>query len=189
MLDYTVRDEQRTIDTARCIERFVDVPRFLGYCRECPAYGRTWACPEFDFDPLEVWTSRRWFHVITRTISFTAGQRRNGFDPDELQPQVMSMFTREKRRLRHRVVVLRAAHPGSVPLLAGSCELCEHCTRLEGRPCIHPEQLMHSIESIGGDVVQLVRELFGIQMSWSDGTQLPDAYYLTVGLLSDEPTL
>ncbi|RLP12912.1 DUF2284 domain-containing protein [Propionibacterium australiense] len=189
MLDYAVHDEQRTIDTAQCIERFVDVPRFLEYCRGCPAHGRTWACPEFDFDPLGIWTSRQWFHVITRTITFGAEQRGRHVDPDDLRSQVIALFAREKRRLRHRLVVLRAGHPGAVPLLAGSCELCERCTRLDGRPCARPEHLMYSIESIGGDVVHLVRELFGIQMQWSDGTRLPEAYHLTVGLLSDEPVL
>ncbi|WP_316669346.1 DUF2284 domain-containing protein [uncultured Propionibacterium sp.] len=189
MLAHAVRDEQRAIGTAEFVERFVDVPRFLSYCRDCPAYGRTWACPEFDFDPLAVWRSRRWFHVITRTIAFTGERPGEGLGPDELRSRVMALFTAEKRRLRHRVVVLRASHPGSIPLLAGACELCERCSRLDGRSCVHPGQLIHSIESIGGDVVGLVRELFGIEMGWSDGSHLPDAYHLTVGLLSDEPAL
>ena len=189
MLAHTVRDARRTIGTPEFVERFVDVPRFLECCRACPAHGRTWACPEFDFDPMDVWRSRRWFHVIVRTLALTADQPRSGLDPDELRPQVMELFTAEKRRLRHRVVVLRARHEGSVPLLAGSCELCARCTRLDGRPCLHPGQLIHSVESIGGDVVGLVRELFGIEMGWSDGTSLPEAYHLVAGLLSDEPVL
>ena len=35
------------------IEKYVDVPKFLAACKQCPYYGVTWACPPFDFDPIE----------------------------------------------------------------------------------------------------------------------------------------
>lgn len=189
MLSYTVREDQRSISTDEFVGSHVDVPRFLALCRKCPAWGRTWACPEFDFDPMEVWASRRWFHVLARTLSFTPDQPRRGFAGDSLRSQVMDLFTTEKRRLRHRIVVLRARHRDSVPLLAGSCDLCEHCARLDGQACIHPGQLIHSIESLGGDVGGLLHEYFGIDMEWSDGTSLPDSYHLVAGILSDAPQL
>lgn len=49
-LDYTARDYTASLPVADFIARFRDAERIAGYCRACPNYGRSWACPPFDFD-------------------------------------------------------------------------------------------------------------------------------------------
>lgn len=49
-LDYTARDYTASLPAADFIARFRDAERIAGYCRACPNYGRSWACPPFDFD-------------------------------------------------------------------------------------------------------------------------------------------
>lgn len=49
-LDYTARDYTASLPAADFIARFRDAERIAGYCRACPNYGRSWACPPFGFD-------------------------------------------------------------------------------------------------------------------------------------------
>ena len=60
------------------VERYVDVPRMLGYCEQCPIYGKAWSCPPFDFDPLKVWASFEWFEIDAVQIEFADEEL--GFD-------------------------------------------------------------------------------------------------------------
>ena len=59
------------------VERYVDVPRMLGYCEQCPIYGKAWSCPPFDFDPLKVWASFEWFEIDA--VQIEAGQTATAF--------------------------------------------------------------------------------------------------------------
>ena len=35
----------------------VDVEKFLSCCKKCRNYGGIWSCPEFGFDPNDIWKS------------------------------------------------------------------------------------------------------------------------------------
>jgi predicted metal-binding protein len=186
MLRYTVRTEHGRIQTADFLDLFVNVPRHLGFCRRCCHHGSNWACPEFDFDPRAVWASRDWFHLTAYVMEFTADQPRTGFDPDELTAEVQTMYHHQKRLAHRDLMALTAAMPDSTPIGAGECDLCAVCTRLDGQPCRIPDQLVHSIEALGGDVAATLSELLDLPAQWSDGSTLPDYYLLVVGLLTDQ---
>ncbi len=52
---------------------------------------------------------------------------------------------------------------------AGRCTGCERCSReLGGEACVKPEALLYSLESMGVNVVELVRDVFGISLEWSE---------------------
>jgi len=189
VLDYVVRETRRRFAVADYVRDFVDVPRFRGFCEACQRYGENWACPPFDFDPLDVWARYRWLHLTAFIMEFTPAQPRSGLDHDRLVADVMEMFHQEKRRAHHRLMKLRAAVPDSVGLGAGGCDVCPVCTRKQGLPCRLPGQLVHSIESLGGDVEATMRVAFEHPTQWSDGTDLPDSYVLVMGLLCDQEEL
>ena len=52
------------------VEKYVDVPKFLKACQACPYYGVTWACPPFDFDPLEFWHRYKTIVIYCRKYIF-----------------------------------------------------------------------------------------------------------------------
>ncbi|WOP19346.1 DUF2284 domain-containing protein [Raineyella sp. LH-20] len=189
MLHYVVSETYRQVAVEEYLRDFVDVPRFHAFCRECPAYGRNWSCPPFDFDPVGVWARFRWLHLVAFRMEFTADQPRTDLDHDRLVSDVMAMFRREKRRAHRSMMALHRALPGSIPLGAGECGLCPTCTRRDGSPCRIPDQLVHSLESMGGDVDATMRVLFDQPTLWSDGTSLPDHYLLVVGLLCNQDEL
>ncbi|MCT2999194.1 hypothetical protein EFN18_00495 [Propionibacterium freudenreichii] len=189
MLSYAVHEHHRRVPVDDYTRDFVDVPRFVEFCRACPQHDQTWACPEFDFDPRDVWARYSWIHLIAFSMDFDPDQRRTGWERDELTREVMDTFHREKKRALRTMIRLRNRVPGSQVLGAGSCELCRVCTRRQGRPCRLPQLLVHSMESMGADVEATSRELFDHPIEWSDGTSLPDSYVIVMGLVCNQPDL
>jgi predicted metal-binding protein len=186
MLRYTVRTERGRIATADFLRNFVDVPRHLAFCRRCCHQGSNWACPEFDFDPRGVWASRDWLHLTAYVMAFTEDQPRTGFDPDELKAETQAMYHHQKRLAHRDLMALKAAVPESIPIGAGECDLCAVCTRADGLPCRIPDQLVHSIEALGGDVAATLNEVFDLPCLWSEDSTLPDYFLLVTGMLADQ---
>ena len=52
-----------------------------------------------------------------------------------------------------------------------------------GKPCRHPEQLRHSLESVGFDVVAISRDLLGLELEWSKDGSLPKHLTLVTALM------
>ena len=50
LLRYRAEDFTATLPLSDYLARFRDAGRIAGYCRSCPRYGATWACPPFGFD-------------------------------------------------------------------------------------------------------------------------------------------
>lgn len=189
MLRYVVHASTRRILAEDYLRDYVNVPKFRTFCQACRVYGTNWACPPFDFDPLDTWRGYRWLHLIAFRLCFTKDQPRTGLDHDQMITDVLEMFRFEKRRSHRYLMRLRAAVPGSQALAAGECRLCPVCTRSYGLPCRLPDQMMHSIEALGGDVEATMRVIFDDPVAWSDGTSLPDHYTLVAGLLADQAEL
>ena len=67
---YTVATLDRTVPLDEFRQGLVDVPRFSGYCRDCPDYGQTWSCPPFGFDPAAVWEKYDAIRLYARKLVF-----------------------------------------------------------------------------------------------------------------------
>ena len=89
----------------------------------------------------------------------------------------------EKPAFNREMLQLEQAAPGSKALYAQECDECNICARLTGEPCRFPEIMRYSIESLGGCGVELVSDMFGFDVLWSDGKTIPDYYILLGGLL------
>lgn len=156
------------------LSRYFDGERILQKCRECPGFSKTWSCPEFDFAPQDYWKQFSVYQVICEKISM-AGVK----SPREAEERLYlekPIFNREMLELEKQV-------PGSKALYAEECDECRTCARLSGKPCRFPEIMRYSIESLGGCGVEMVSDLFGFDVLWSDGTSIPEYYVLLGGLL------
>ena len=58
------------VDVAEFVERYVDVEKFQGLCKDCEDYGNNWSCPPFDFEVMDVWNSFEKFKIIAFKIDF-----------------------------------------------------------------------------------------------------------------------
>ena len=183
---YTTKRYQASIAVDDYIDGYVDVEGFLKYCRECPNYETSWACPPFDFDPLEFWKGFERLDLYGEEIIFDDEYAGKKFNQEELSRIIGDSIKRVKEKLTGELYELERQNPGSVSLSAGSCELCGGCTRGESAgcaPCRFPEKMRHSIEALGGNVGLTISKLMGIELEWIEEGVLPGRFVLVCGLL------
>ena len=164
----------RPLPVERFLSAYVDVPKFLACCRQCPNFGRRGTCPPYDFAPEDYW--QRW-HTVSlsaRQISFAPGDRLGN------AREGLEVLHREKDRFLQDLLRQEAQLPGSMALSPGACERCDPCPMAQGAPCCHPETFRYSMESLGGNVAAAARDQFGLELLWAKGEDLPP-YYLLIG--------
>lgn len=170
--DHTARDFTVSLPAADYIARFRDAERIAAYCRACPNYGRSWACPPFGFDMDDYLAGYRTALIIATKIT----PAQTGLPLSE----AASLLRPERVRLEHRLLELERRYAGRAFAYAGTCLYCpaEGCSRPEGAPCRHPEWVRPSLEACGFDLCRTTEELFGIPLRWSSDGRLPE--YLTL---------
>lgn len=167
------------------VRECVDVDKFLGFCRECKNYEKRWSCPPFAFDPLDIWHTYDRLRILGVKIYLPKELRRQKFSPKQQADLMQSIVMEQKKKFDEEMLALEKATEGSLSLSGGSCLLCEpeDCTKVEGKPCRHPECMRHSIEALGGDVGKTVEKYLNQKLLWiKDGT-LPEYFILVGGLL------
>lgn len=180
---YTTKMHIAEIGVEEYIKEYVNVEEFLEYCKECPNYDEIWSCPSFDFDPVEYWKAYRTLELYAVEIFLDEKDAGRLAAPEELQYFGHGMLREEKKRLTDLLYEKEKEYPGSISLSAGTCLLCEECSRKDGMPCRHPEKIRYSIEAIGGDVGRTISRLMGIELEWVTEGRLPSKYVLVCGLL------
>ena len=179
---YTCTTLERTVPLKEFRETLVDVPRFLGYCQDCPNCGQFWSCPPFGFDPLTLWQRYEAIRLYARKLVFTKdrlfpGERR-AFEEREL-PKI-------KEDMARTLLRREAEAPGSLALFPGKCEWCPVCARREGKPCRTPDRMRYSIEALGGDCGGALEKYLEETLQWAQGNRLPEQIILLGGLLLPE---
>lgn len=171
-LEYTTRDFTASLPADRYIAVYRDARRFAACCRACPNYGRSWACPPFDFD-MEAYLSG--YHTALIIASKVT----------PLHPGLPLSASRElllpvRRRHERMLLDLEKRYGGRAFAYAGTCLYCPEgsCTRLEGKACRHPEWVRPSLEACGFDLGRTTEELMGIPLRWGEGDRMPE--YLTL---------
>lgn len=120
-------------------------------CRTCPRYGRRWGCPPLSGE--EVAAVEGCGCVVLIGIEVPSGT-----DLRELRARVEPLLLEYERRTGGRM----AAPAGDCPY----CPAGEVCARATGDACRHPERVRPSLEALGVDVTELVRDVFGRELAW-----------------------
>lgn len=168
-----VTSKQVTVSADEFTSRYRDVERIDGYCRQCPGYGKTWSCPPFDFDPAGVTVGFKTVTVTGTTIEFDEATRASCTSAEQSSAVGREAINAVCRDLLPQLYEQERQHPGS-RCFTFRCVLCpEGCTRPEGLPCRHPDQMRHSLESVGFDLVAMMHDLLGIDLEWSTDGSLP----------------
>ncbi len=170
-------------DCAEYAARYVDIAKFNACCAECRGYGKAWACPPYDFAPIEIWRGYNRLLLYGKKVVLPEALCREEHERGELARLYNSMLAPIKTALLDELFAMERETPGSMALSAGGCDICESCTRPEGKPCRFPEKKRFSVESIGGDVIRSIEDFFGEKVLWADGGHLPQHFILLGGLL------
>ncbi|MBR5329694.1 MAG: hypothetical protein IKV45_05755 [Firmicutes bacterium] len=181
MAQYTTEIKESHISVADFLDRFVDVEKFLGYCKECENYDVHCACPPYDFDPVDYWKQYSDMKVVGLKITFDPDFAGTELDHDEWIALNKEIIRKESRALYEILKKEEDEGEDCVLLNPGNCTLCgDHCCNRHKAPCAHPDCMRYSIEAIGGDVPAVAKEVIDLELKWIEGGKVP-AYLVLVG--------
>lgn len=168
------------------IRRYRDVERIGSFCLQCPGYGKTWSCPPFDFDSATVSDGFKTVTVTGTIIEFDEETRAECTTAEQSREVGRAAMNEVWKTLLPALYEQERQHPGS-RCFTFRCVLCpEGCTRPEGKPCRHPEQMRHSLESVGFDLVAVTSDLLGVELEWSRDGSLPKHLTLVTALFTQQ---
>ena len=173
------------VDAATYVSQYHDAERVQGYCSQCNSYGRVWGCPPFDFDLDEYLSGYTHVRLFGTKVTFDEEVQQRVFSVDERKLFIEKVLDEVWADWLPKLYEMEAANPGS-RVFTGRCRLCRpmKCSRIEGKPCRHPDKLRHSLEAAGFDVTKSVRELLDIELQWGDGKHLPPYITLVTALFT-----
>lgn len=174
MINYSLERFEAETDIEHYVEHYVDIEAFLKCCKTCPSFGAVWSCPPFDFHPMSIWQAHERIRIVGYRLTF---------DEDRTEEGMNEALREVKQKLSEELYEMEQEIPGSLSLSAGTCQVCDRCTKPEGKPCRFPEKMRHSIESLGGNVGKTISELCGIEIEWIEEGKLPEHYVLVSALL------
>lgn len=119
---------------------------------ECERYGSTWACPPA-VGTLQECEKR--IHSYDSAVFFSSVAEVS----DLLNMEEMLSTRQEHERLTEQVATfLKEEGFETFTLSTESCDICDHCTYPEGKPCRHPDRMHPCLESHGVVAAEIVEE-------------------------------
>ncbi|MCR5808515.1 MAG: DUF2284 domain-containing protein [Clostridiales bacterium] len=168
------------------IRDHVDTERFLACCKECPGFGRTWACPPYDFDTADIWRSYGTVLLYAKKVILPDSETERTYSGEELSKAYRELLHPVKEELMSELLGMEKENEGSLALFAGGCDLCSECARAYGLPCRNTERMRYSVESLGGNVLKCLTDIFKEEILWAQDGRLPKHYLLLGALLKKE---
>lgn len=182
-MNYTVSTRQAAVPATDFIRRYRDVERIRQFCLQCPGYGKSWSCPPFDFDPKSVTNAFSSVILICTVIEFDESTRAACKTQEQAVEVGKQAMEEVWQTLLPKMYEMERQVPGS-RCFTFRCSLCqEGCTRIEGKPCRHPERMRHSLESVGFDITAAASDMLGISLDWSTDGSLSKTITLLTALM------
>ncbi len=131
---------------------------FRAACEQntCGKYGRCWMCPPDVGDIDELIARAKSYHYAL--VFQSVGQLEDSFDIEGMEEAA-----KEHNKLTQTLTEQLSPFLSSpLRLGAGACHVCEHCAKLDHRPCPFPHRAMASLEAYGIAVSELA-ELAGMK--------------------------
>lgn len=180
---YSVKRLEQYIPAKLFAEKYVDVPNFSEFCKNCSEYGKSWSCPAYSFDAEAFWKRYKTVRLIGEKLTLSDGLCKKKYTDKDAADFLNAMFIREKIKLTKYMLHLEKKYSGSRALSSLICSYCKHCARLDGKPCRHPDKMRFMIEGVGGNVEAMSKDLFGIEILWTKDGVLPPYYVIFFALL------
>lgn len=179
---YNITQIEKDLSVDYYFNNYVNIAKFLKLCEECPVYNNNWSCPSFDFNPEDIWKSYKFIKIIAFKFDFSKEILNKKHTEEEID-DILNEFRQEKEGLTNIIYDLEKKHENSLALFFGNCEICDVCTRVKNQPCVHPEKMRYSIESLGGNVDDTIEDIFKYKILWPKDGKLPEYLFLVGGLL------
>ena len=175
---YHVTKNKKTLTIDDYLDNFVDFNRTLNACKKCRAYNKNWACPDFDCNISSFYEPYEKIDLIYVRLIFDDSITNQRLDNNQLNKFLHETLFKEKNKLTEKLKMLEKNKNG-VYLSSGYCNLCRKCSKIRNEKCLFPDLRRNSVESIGGLVVKITREIFGTEVKWiDDNGKVPE--YLSI---------
>ena len=121
--------------------------------RECPRYGKTWACPPAVGPVAECRCKCVSYENCLMIATVT--------EVNDITDMEQTLATRPGHEAITNQVAALMAEQGIRPYILSTeaCAVCDRCAYLDGQPCRHPERMHPCVESHGINILPLIEEL------------------------------
>ncbi|WWD83863.1 hypothetical protein TEGL_22790 [Terrisporobacter glycolicus ATCC 14880 = DSM 1288] len=183
---FTTEVFYKKIKVEDILNDYIDVDTFLECCKQCPNYDTRWSCPPYDFDVIDYWKNYKYLHVLGYKITFDEDVVLKTYGEEELNLFIKELFRKQMEFFYEKSKYLEEKYEDSVSLAWGKCYKCDECTRKQSKKCRYENDMRYSIESLGGNVDKLSKDLFNIELKWAQRGKLPQYFFNSIGLLTKE---
>lgn len=164
---YQVEVQVKTLTVPEWLEKYCRPEKFVPLCRECPQYGKNWACPPGMMTAEKIAGDYRYVEVIGLKVRYDEQVRREAeASPERTEELRQETYEVAKRKMLYALLALEEEFPGSMTIMAGGCTLCVPCARAEGKTCRHPEKMRYSYSGLGFDLGKVAEELLEMPLLW-----------------------
>ncbi len=161
-------------------------PKVQSYCVtpnfKCPSYGHSWACPpEAPYLEYEVSTYKKFYLVYVKFDLNSYIEEIKAKHPKRNEKNIRNAFFMKnllRDELGHEILnfieEIQISYEDKLILWDGFCRVCfnekdKECTYDAGEPCRYPKKKRYSMEAVGIDVTQTVKNLeFNIEWPPND---------------------
>lgn len=164
----TVQDYKDESGEVFCYERYKALIPVAGIeherskigCEACHKYGKNLACPPYSPDFAEY--AENATHAMVVCIRMPQEYFKNETAEEAYRKcfrMARAILVEELRSYRTR---------GHLIAGSGFCLACEVCAAEEGSDsCVRPNEKIYSLESLGVNLIKLIRECFELNLEWS----------------------
>lgn len=171
------------------------------YCSKCPKYSAVWTCPPLPFDENKYLSEYKYCYVISGKVFIAdlseeekaelINHTFSKYDDITVSENSFSkifngIYYAFREETDNIMVELEGHFQNSRVLTSGRCLICKKCSRASGKPCIFPEKLRYSLESLGFDVMAVTEDILGEKIEWSND-KMPKYVTGVSALLTKEP--
>lgn len=167
------------LTTAYLTKHYYNPKALRPLCEACDNYGRNYACPPLDIDIEKRLSEYGNIHIFAEqypTENFFGNGGACGNAATEAFERARRTFDAQLKEWEIKL--------DGVMLAPGRCTLCESCARAENAPCRRPDEMRISLDTYCIEIVNLVSELCGIEIEWSE-TGLQKHITMIGAVLSD----
>ena len=182
-----IEHRYKMITTEDYLKDFVDVDKFIEYCKSCPNYGARWSCPPYSYDIMEYyWKKYKYLHLFAFKMYLDDSVAETDMTEEQINDLVMSIRHQNYILVSEWIKNVEKTNPDSTAVDGGHCAKCKRCMRLDNKPCRYGNEYRPGIDAIGGNLVKTAEDIFGIKILWIKNGVVPDYFLFMVGLLSDD---
>lgn len=160
---------------------------FIEFCKDCKYYNKIWACPPYKFDTVDLIDPYKYAYIVGSKLYLNKinGKLKELLNHDNVEFAVNEIYKSARAVLDQKLMNIEKKESGSKVLFAGRCMICDICSKEYNKPCMYPDQLRYSLESIGFDVSLISEEILEYKMLWSKG-KFPEYMILVSAIFSNK---